>query len=377
VTQLRSEKPVGGDRPNPFGGGGPATRISHLVRSLIGRLLTEPPPPVLPGAYLELGFRRRWLGFFLPAAFLALWLMNLAVGFNWETVGLDARIYYHGSAAWLAGQDPWATGALLNGRLFSYAGLPPTAMVLAPMTLLPEEAFVWLWLILSIVAAVVVIRVLRLPVVWVVYPPLLYGVIAANPHVVVLMLLVAGGTWGGALASVLKVVSIPPLVGERRWRALLLAAAATGVSVVLAPGLWSEFLHRAGAIQTTINSESGGGLSAWGTPLLFIPTVIALVVLARIDLRASAWLVVPALFPTTQYYYAMFALPVDPFLAATMAFPLPMVAPVMTIAYAAVRLGVVMWRRRGRRPQQRVPALGQSEDGRGATGTGGATATDL
>jgi hypothetical protein len=292
--------------------------------------------------------------------------MNLAVGFNWETVGVDARIYYHGSAAWLAGQDPWATGALLNGHLFSYAGLPPTAIVLAPMTLLPEEAFVWLWLILSIVAAGVVIRVLRLPAVWVAYPPLLYGVIAANPHVVVLMLLVAGGTWGGALASVLKVVAIPPLVGERRWRALLLAAAAMGVSVVLAPGLWSEFLHQAGAIQTTINSESGGGLSAWGKPLLFIPTVIALVVLARIDLRASAWLVVPALFPTTQYYYAMFALPVDPFLAATMAFPLPMVAPVMTIAYAVVRLGVVMWRHRGRGPQQRVP-----------TGTGDATTTGL
>jgi hypothetical protein len=373
----RSEQGNDANHVASFGPGGLADRIAHLLRSVLRRALAEPPPPALPGANLEPGFRRRWLGFFLPAAFLALWLMNLAVGFNWETVGLDARIYYHGSAAWLAGQDPWATGALLNGRLFSYAGLPPTAMVLAPMTLLPEEAFVWLWLILSIVAAVVVIRVLRLPVVWVVYPPLLYGVIAANPHVVVLMLLVAGGTWGGALASVLKVVSIPPLVGERRWRALLLAAAATGVSVVLAPGLWSEFLHRAGAIQTTINSESGGGLSAWGTPLLFIPTVIALVVLARIDLRASAWLVVPALFPTTQYYYAMFALPVDPFLAATMAFPLPMVAPVMTIAYAAVRLGVVMWRRRGRRPQQRVPALGQSEDGRGATGTGGATATDL
>jgi hypothetical protein len=250
-------------------------------------------------------------------------------------------------------------------------------MVLAPMTLLPEEAFVWLWMILSLAAAIAVIRALRLPAIWVAYPPLLYGVIAANPHVVVLVLLVAGGTWGGALASVLKIVSIPPLVGERRWRALLLAAAATGVSVVLAPGLWSEFLHRAGTIQATINSESGGGLSAWGGLHLLIPTVIALVVLACIDLRASAWLAVPALFPTTQYYYAMFALPVDPFLAATMALPLPMVVPLMTIAYTAVRLGVVMWRRRGRGPQQRVPALGQSQGGRGATGTGGATTAGL
>ncbi len=357
--------------------GGPANRIGDLVGNVVRRALAEPPPRVLPGANLEPGFRRRWLGFFLPAAFLSLWLMSFAAGFNWEVMGFDARIYYHGSAAWLAGQDPWATGALLNGRLFSYAGLPPTAIVLAPMTLLPEEAFVWLWLILSIVAALAVIRLLRLPVIWIAYPPLLYGVMAANPHVVVLALLVAGGMWSGALGAVLKVVAIPPLVGERRWRALLLAAVTMGASVVLAPGLWSEFLHQAGAIQNTISTESGGGLSAWGKPLVLIPTIIALIVLARIDLRASAWLAVPALFPTTQYYYAMFALPVDPFLAAAMAFPLPLVAPIMTIAYTVVRCGVVMWRRRRRAPQPDARALGQSQDGQGATGTGGATTAGL
>jgi hypothetical protein len=351
--------------------------MSHLFRNGIRRLLTEPPPPPLPGANLEPGFRRRWLGFFLPAAFLSLWLMILAVGFNWEAVGLDARIYYHGSAAWLAGQDPWATGVLLNGRLFSYAGLPPTAMVLAPMTYLPEEAFVWLWLLMSLGAAFAVVRALRLPALWFAYPPLLYGVMSANPNVVVLALLVAAGTWGGALASVIKVVTIPPLVGERRWRALLLAAVAMGASVLLAPGLWSEFLHQAGAIQNTISAESGGGLSAWGRPLVLIPTVVALVVLARIDLRASAWLVVPALFPTTQYHYALFALPVDPFLAAGMAFPLPLVAPIMTIAYTVVRVGVVIWRRRRGAPQPDPLALGQPQDRRGATGTGGAPTSGL
>ena len=144
------------------------------------------------------------------------------------------------------------------------------------MTLLPEEAFLWLWLVLSVVAAIVVVRALRLPVIWVVYPPLLYGVIAANPHVVVLALLVVAGTWGGALASVIKIVAVPPLLGERRWRALLLAAAAIGASVVLFPGTWSSFLHQVGTVQDTINAESGGGLSAWGKPYLFIPTVLSL-----------------------------------------------------------------------------------------------------
>ena len=281
----------------------------------------RPQPPPLPGASLEPGFRRRWLGFFLPAAFVFLWLLTFAVGFNWQAVGVDARIYYHGSAAWLAGADPWQTGALLNGRLFSYAGLPPTAILFAPLTLLPEEAFLWLLMVVSLVAAIVVVRALRLPLVWVAYPPLLYGVIAANPHVILLALLVAGGTWGGALASVIKVVAIPPLFGERRWRALILAAVALGVSVILAPGLWSSFLREAGAVQNTINSESGGTLSAWGNLYVFIPTLISLGILALFDMRAAAWLIVPALFPTTQYYYAMFALPVDPFLAAAMAFP--------------------------------------------------------
>jgi hypothetical protein len=102
----------------------------------------------------------------LPGSFLVFWLLNFAVGFDWQTLGLDARIYYHGSAAWLTGQDPWSAGALLGERLFSYAGLPPTTILLAPLTVLPEELFVWLWLALSVVAAVVVVRRLQLPLVW-------------------------------------------------------------------------------------------------------------------------------------------------------------------------------------------------------------------
>jgi hypothetical protein len=303
---------------------------------------------------LEPGFRRRWLWFFLPSTFLLFWLLNLAVGFAWQTVGLDARIYFHGSAAWVAGGNPWATGALLNGREFSYAGLPPTVVMFAPVTLLPEEVFVWLWLAISLAAAVVVIRALRLPFIWALYPPLLFGVIAANPHVVMLALLVAGGTWGGGLASVLKVVAIPPLFGERRWRALIIAAVVIGASVLLLPGLWWSFLHQAASVQNTIHSESGGGLSAWGVPLVFVPTFISLCVLARFDMRAAAWLVVPALFPTTQYYYAMFALPVDPFLAAAMALPLPFAPPLVTIGYTVVRLGMA-WRRRSRVAPQHLP----------------------
>ena len=332
-------------------------RIGRLIR----KALAEPPPPPPPGAALEPAFRRRWVGFFLPGAFVFVWLLTFAVGFNWQAVGVDARIYYHGSAAWLAGENPWAAGALLNGRLFSYAGLPPTTILLAPLTLLPEEAFVWLWLALSAAAAIVIVRALRLPVIWIAYPPLLYGVVAANPHVVLLALLVTGGTWGGGLASVIKIVAIPPLVGERRWRALLLGVAAIGASMLVYPGLWTTFLDQAGTIQNTINAESGGSLSAWGNPPLFLAAAISLGVLALLDLRAAAWLVVPALFPTTQYYYATFALPIDPFLAAAMAFPVPLMAPLATIGYAALRVGIVAWRRSGHASRPRPEPPGHLE----------------
>ena len=345
------------------GGSWSADFIASRVGRLVRRALSEPPRPPLPGASLEPGFRRRWLGFFLPGAFILFWVMTFAVGFNWQMVGFDGYIYYRGSAAWLAGQNPWAVGAILNGLPFSYAGLPPTVILLSPLTLLPEQAFVWLWLVLSFVAVIVVVRALRLPVLWIAYPPMLFGVLAANPHVILLALLLAGGTWGGALASVIKIVAVPPLSGERRWRALLLAAAAIGASVVLFPGLWSSFLHQAGTVQNTVNAESKGGFSAWGRPYLFIPTVVSLGVLALLDVRAAGWLVVPALFPTTQYYYAMFALPVDPFLAAAMAFPMPWVPPLATIGYTAVRVGLVAWRRSGRTPRPGPDALGHCADG--------------
>jgi hypothetical protein len=85
----------------------------------------------------------------------------------------------------------------------------------------------------------------------------------------------------------LKVVAVPPLIGERRWRALGLAAFAFVATALLAPALWASFFHQAGAVAGSIHAESGGGASAWGEPLLFIPAVVALCLLALVDLRAG------------------------------------------------------------------------------------------
>jgi hypothetical protein len=106
---------------------------------------------------MDPGFRRRWLGMLLPGAFAAFWLLNLAVGFESRTVGLDARIYYQGSATWLAGQNPWSAGAYLGDELYSYAGLPRRRSSWHTARA-PAEAFVWLWLALSAGAAIVIVR---------------------------------------------------------------------------------------------------------------------------------------------------------------------------------------------------------------------------
>jgi hypothetical protein len=47
----------------------------------------------------------------------------------------------------------------------------------------------------------------------------------------------------------------------------------------------------------------------------------------------------------------MFALPLDPFLAAAMAFPAQFVPPLVTIGYVATRVGLVVWRRSGHTPR--------------------------
>lgn len=125
-----------------------------------------------------------------------------------------------------------------------------------------------------------------------------------------------------------------------------------------------SFLQQAGVVADAIHAESGGGASAWGQPVLFMATLVALGLLVLIDLRAACWLAVPALFPTTQYYYAMFALPVDPFAAAAMAFPWPGVPALVTIGYAIVRLVLEMRRRSGggRRVLRQDQDAGQQHD---------------
>jgi hypothetical protein len=169
------------------------------------------------------------------------------------------------------------------------------------------------------------------------------GIIAGNPHVVCLALLLCGSKWLPALAAPMKAYAVIPMVVERQWRALALLAVIGAASVVLFWPLWSQYRAEAGSIEAWITGPgTGGGFSAARDPRLFALTAVALGLLAIFDRRAAGWLAVPALWPATEYFYATFALPLrSPWLMAALALSEPKqaaVVPWVIVAYAACRV---------------------------------------
>jgi hypothetical protein len=305
----------------------------------------------------ENGIRRLWAAIppsrniFLHAA-LAFWFVA------WSTLdqighlgnfGGDARLYYEGAAAWLAGRDPWSVS--IGGVHF--AGLPPTVEMFAPFTLLPVDVVGVLWLGLSVWAAVFTVRRLRLPWYWLFFPPLVQGVVVANPHVVILALLVAGHPALEALAAALKGYALIPVALRLRWRGLLAVAALGLLLFAVAPGLWFSYAREFSTITGQLDHDAIGGFSAtWLGAVLVVPALAALGALWFVDRDSAAWLAVPALWPASQYLYASFTMPIrSAALAAALSIPTRGWTPLVIIVYAfavAIRASLRQARERRR-----------------------------
>jgi hypothetical protein len=229
--------------------------------------------------------------------------------------GLDVQIYYRGVQAWLNGQDPWSAQVTVSSRaVFNYSGSPATTVLFAPSALLSEGQFTALWLVLTAASAVAILRLLKLPLWWLLFPPIVEAMYSGNPQIVVLMLLLAG-------------------TGR-----LVPALALTVATFAIAPALWISYVREFGEISARLAAQSNMGYSAFYFPLLAIPTAIALILLSRRDPKAAAWLVVPALWPASEFHYSTFALPVmTPLLAVLLAVPTLRLAPVAIVLY-------VVWR---------------------------------
>jgi hypothetical protein len=243
----------------------------------------------------------------------------------------DGLMYRRAAVTWMAGGDPWAPAR------FGFTGLPPTVLAFVPLALAPEPIAGAVLLGLSLAAAVYVVRRLRLPAWVLVSPPVVIGLWVANPHMIVMALLVAGRPWASALSAAVKVYTLPAMVGERRWREVALTVVVFALSVILAHDLWTRYLGEAGAVSARLIMDTeGGGFSAFGRPAM-VPTLAALAVLAAIDWRAAGWLAVPALWPGTQVYCATFLLPVSLPLYVASSTPVFGAVPVAVTAY-------VLWR---------------------------------
>ncbi len=280
----------------------------------------------------------------LPVWFVVtsgLLLFQHFVLFPGDILGIDARIYYRGAEAWLAGQDPWDQVIYLRTPSQSYpshfTGLPPTVLAVAPWTILPESVVVAIWLGLSVFAAILMVRRLGLPMYYLAFPPLVQGVLAANPHIVLLTLVISNRSRLSAIAPLVKIYMVAPLVGEQRWRTIALVAGALLVSVAAAPSLWLAYLGKARFISERILVESNAGYSSYTLPLLLIPTVVALMVIGVVNLRLAGWLAVPAAWPATQWFYSTMALPViRPWMGLLLAADAKL-APAVVVWVVAVR----------------------------------------
>ena len=262
----------------------------------------------------------------LPAWFAVIDLLWVAKP---GVVGVDARHYQRAADAWLAGGDPWK---VTQGGI-AYSAGPHTLLFYAPTSLLPIDVSVVLWMALGLAASAWLVRRLGLPWWWIAFPPLAHSIWNGNPQTIALALLVLGGPLAAALAAGLKLYTGVALVN--RWRDGVIAAALLLVTLPLLP--WQQYLHDGLGVGNLVATSWNG--SAWRVPILIPPTLLALWILRR---RGAEWFAIPAVWPATEFYYVAMALPAvvgKPILAAALALPMPLMTPLVVLAYA----GWTLW----------------------------------
>jgi hypothetical protein len=239
---------------------------------------------------------------------LPLWFLLVSAALLWVTqpslIFFDARLYVDATRSWLIGADPWSVS--LAGIYF--AAPPPTLLVLAPFAVLPAP---WGEAVLAssvAVAAVLTVRMLRLPWWWLAFPPLVLCVLSGNIQGWLVPLLLVRA---GPLAVFAKVYAGLPLVILGRWHAIVATA---GLVLLTAPLLpWAVFLTRFSEINVRLADQSNYGLPI---PVLVALAPVVFVALWRVGRENAAWMVVPAVWPSQQWYYATLVMPARSAIAA-------------------------------------------------------------
>lgn len=252
---------------------------------------------------------------------LPLWFaINIALTLNYlvqsaGSFGFDIRLYRLAGDAWLSGQNPWlpTLGFDSGHTAISYAGPPPTLLPSILLAWVPIDVLVLGFTLVSTGAMVWTLRRLRLPLWWMLFPPIFDGIWVGNLNIVVIALLLVRTPLAGGVATVLKIYAAIPLVFLGRWKPLILAAAILLITFPFLP--WNQFLSEYPRINAALTSQSwGGDASILTTPFVTIGAGIGLILLGR---ERAVWLVVPVLWPATQLHYTVLALPgLSPVVAA-------------------------------------------------------------
>ena len=277
-----------------------------------------------------------WFGLFTG---LLVYAAIVSTGFAW-----DAVLYTHAAQALLEGGDPWAAVE----RFGRFAGPPPSLLPYLPTAWLPDVVVAAVWTVIPLVSAIYILRRLRLPLWWLLFPPVSLAILTGSSTLPVMALIVRGGALADGAAIAARVYSAVPLAALGRWRGFVVAAA---IVVASAPFLgWPQFIDQLPAVSDALREQTDGGQSAAAVPWLIPVAAVCLLLLGR---RRAAWLLVPALWPFTQGYYAVIALPVvaqAPLVALALSVnDVPGAVVVGLVAQVAVeRLGI--WRPRPTAP---------------------------
>jgi len=216
-------------------------------------------------------------------------------------IGVDAVVYTHAARALLAGGDPWFQSF---SDIF-YAAPPPSLLPFLPLVWLPDEAIAWLGASVALLCGIYALRRLRMPLWWLLFPPVAIAIYTGGTALPVLALLIRGGAVADGLAVVGRVYAALPLVALGRWRGLVIAAV---LLLVSAPFVgWPIYLGELAHVREIFAVQAGDGVSWTAVPILLPWVLLMLVLIGR---RRAAWLLVPMLWPSAQHYYLSIALPV-------------------------------------------------------------------
>ena len=186
------------------------------------------------------------------------------------------------------------------------------------------------------------------------WPPLVDNIWNGNPQLFIVPLLLGPAAF---LAPVVKAYGIVPLLIQWRWRMMAITVAIGLVTLPILP--WATFFGHLSETAGFLTDQSQGGMSAWFFPILVPFAAIALVVMGR---EKASWWFIPALWPATQWYYTLMAMPAMTALTAAILAP-----PVQGLpAVAAVVAAAEIWYRRRQSPLGSPQPAAATSDGRTA-----------